>query len=111
MKSCALFYFVKLNEFYTSKRAQQNNAESERNVPERHSGLFLGITKESSGKKVVFQEDLLILVLLTCSLPSDVIRGYHPTELGDTEWLTKFGRRMDGPSEYITIIHMTEKPR
>jgi hypothetical protein len=82
-------------------------------VPGRHSGLFQGITKEYSGKnKLCFKRtSVLILILLTCSLTSDVIRGYHPTELGDNEWLKQFGRRMDGPPEYITIIDMTGKPR
>jgi hypothetical protein len=84
MKSCALFYFVRLNEFYTLKRTQQNNDESERMCQKNTTDCFKVLPKNIPGKKVIFQEDLLILILLTCSLTSDVIRGYHSTELGDT---------------------------
>jgi hypothetical protein len=75
----------------------------------RHSRLFHIITKESSEKKKIYfkRTSVLILSLLTCSLTADVIRGYHPRQLGDIEWLTKFGRRMDCPSEYFIITNMT----
>jgi hypothetical protein len=71
--------------------------------------LFHIITKESSGKNKLYfkRTSVLILTLLICSVTADVIRGYHPKEMGDTEWLTQYGRRMDGPSEYFIIIHMT----
>ena len=75
----------------------------------RHSRLFHIITKESSGKNKLYfkRNSVLILTLLICSLTADFIRGYHPRELCDTEWLTQFGRKMDGPSENFIIIHTT----